>query len=87
MENYQVSIGVLAAIQKLGIRIPEDIRLVGIDEVPEYVTPAVRLTQVKIPHAERAAIAMNLLDREIQGESVTRIRAYTVPELIRGNSV
>lgn len=87
MENYQVSIGVLAAVQKLGIRVPEDIRLVGIDEVPEYVTPAVRLTQVKIPHAERAAIAMNLLDREIQGESVTRIRAYTVPELIRGNSV
>lgn len=87
MENYQVSIGVLNAVRKLGIQVPKELKLVGIDEVPEYIVPDVRLTQVKIPHVERAAVAMSLLDREIRGEWTSRIRAFAVPELLIGESV
>lgn len=61
MDNYQVSIGVLTVLRKLGIRAPKELKLVGIDEVPEYAVPDVGLTQVKIPHVERAAVAMSLL--------------------------
>jgi LacI family transcriptional regulator len=86
-ENYQVSIGVLTALRKLGIRVPKELKLVGIDEVPEYAVPDVRLTQVKIPHVERAAVAMSLLDREIRGEWATCIRVFAVPELLPGKSV
>lgn len=67
MGNYQVSIGVLTAIQKLGIAVPEDLKLVGIDEVPDYIMPDMKLTYIRIPHVERAAMAMSLLDREITG--------------------
>lgn len=85
MENYQVSIGVLTAVRKLGLKVPEELKLVGIDEVPEYIVPDVSLTQVRIPHAERAAIAMSLLDREIRDDWVTKVKVFAVPELIEYN--
>lgn len=87
MENYQVSIGVLTAIRKLGIAVPKDVKLVGIDEVPDYIMPDRKLTCIRIPHVERAAMAMSLLDREIAGSWHTKIRVFAVPELIRGESV
>ena len=87
MENYQVSIGILTAIRKLGIAVPEDLKLVGIDEVPEYIMPDKKLTYIRIPHVERAAIAMSLLDREIIGSWHTKVRVFAAPELVRGESV
>lgn len=87
MENYQVSIGVLTAVRKLGIKVPGELKLVGIDEVPEYIVPDFKLSHVKIPHVERAAVAMSLLDREIRGDWDTKIRVFAVPEFIPGKSV
>ncbi|MDO4338723.1 MAG: LacI family DNA-binding transcriptional regulator [Eubacteriales bacterium] len=87
LENYQVSIGVLTAIRRLGITVPQSIKLVGIDEVPDYIVPDFKLTQVRIPHVERAAIAMSLLDKEITGLWNTKIRVFAVPVLINGKSV
>lgn len=86
MENYQVSIGVLAALRKQGIVAPRKLKLVGIDEVPDYIMPDMKLTYVRIPHLERATIAIDILDREITGSWHTKIRVFAVPELIRGES-
>lgn len=87
MENYQVSIGILAAIRKLGIAVPGSLKLVGIDEVSDYIVPELKLTHIRIPHVERAAIAMSILDREILGFWQTKVRVFTVPEFVKGESV
>ena len=87
LENYQVSIGVLTAARRLRIAVPEDLKLVGIDEVPEYIIPDIKLTQIRIPHAERAVIAMSLLDEEINKRQRSRLKVFAVPELIAGKSV
>lgn len=87
LENYQVSIGVLTAARRLGIAIPDDLKLVGIDEVPGYIAPDIQLTQIRIPHVERAVIAMSLLDEEISRGWKSRLKVFAVPELIVGKSV
>ena len=84
MENYQVSIGMLAAVRKLGIMIPEELKLIGIDEVPDYVVQDMKLTCIRIPHVGRAIMAMLLLDGEISSSLNTKIKVFAVPELAKG---
>lgn len=87
MENYQVSIGVINALKELEIDIPDKIKMVGIDEVPEYTLGGVKLTQIKIPHGERAVTAVAVLVKEIETQWKSKNRIFTVPALIEGESV
>lgn len=86
-ENYQVSIGVMTALRKRGIRVPEKVRAVGIDEIPEAILADMSLTQIKIPHAERAAMAIDLLDKEMSGFWKSRIKVFAEPEVILRDSI
>ena len=44
-----------------------------------------KLTQIKIPHAERASMAMELLDKEITGQWNAKIKVFAEPEVIMRN--
>lgn len=59
--NDQMAYGVLAAAQQLGVRIPEDVAVVGFDDIPfsAYVRPA--LTTVHQPFFEMGQRAAELL--------------------------
>lgn len=98
MENYQVSVGVIHALQDKGISIPGDISLIGVDELPptSRFENNVRLTTVKIEHAERARLAMMLLFYEMSRESYEendrgfrdgKFKSYCNCEILPGNSV
>lgn len=86
-ENYQVSIGVVTALRKCGIQVPEQIKIVGIDEIPGYILADVRLTQIKIPHAERAAMAMDILDKEIRNVLKVKVKVLAESEVILKKSL
>ena len=81
-ENYQVSIGVLTALRQMGLLTSRKMKMVGIDEVPDYIVPDIELTQIRIPHAERALMAISLLDKEITLFWKTKIRIFAEPELL-----
>lgn len=87
MENYQVSIGVVRALKEKGIRIPEDISLIGIDELPSYLTGDIQLTTVSVVHEERAKILVMLLEQEIQGELHRKYKVLSNCSLLEGDSV
>lgn len=87
LENYQVSIGVLTAVRKLGISVPGELRLIGIDTIPEYVLSDFKLTQIRIPHEERAALAVRMLEQEMEAPERARIKCFAVPQFIPGDSV
>jgi LacI family transcriptional regulator len=59
--NDLIAIGVLRAARQLGIRVPEDLSVIGFDDIPwaTIVTPA--LTTINQPVAEMAAVALELL--------------------------
>lgn len=86
-ENYQISIGVTTALRKRGIKFPDRVKAIGIDEIPDYILSGAKLTQVRIPHAERAAMAMDLLDKEIHQQWTTRVKIYAQPDILLRQSL
>ncbi len=71
--NDMIAIGVLRAARQLGIAVPEELSVVGFDDIPwaSIVTPP--LTTVNQPVAEMAAAAMTLLlDRLAEPERAVR---------------
>ena len=68
-ESYQMSISGIRVLQERGIKLPEQVKFIGVDELPSYVTMGYRLTAVKIPHTERARLTMMLLNHEMHQPS------------------
>lgn len=66
--NDWTAIGALHAIQAAGLRVPEDISLVGFDDIPlvSYTTPS--LTTVRMSAADVGGTAFDALYRLIGGE-------------------
>jgi LacI family transcriptional regulator len=67
--------GVLRAIHYRGLRVPEDVAIVGFDDLPlaQHTTPP--LTTVRQPVSEMSAAAVRLLIEQIRGEGpVTPVR-------------
>ncbi|MCI4065765.1 LacI family transcriptional regulator [Micromonospora sp. R77] len=82
--NDSMAVGALAVLKERGIRVPEQMSLVGFDDMPiaADVTPA--LTTVRLPLAELGARAMSLALEP----AADRDRAETLPaELVRRDSL
>ncbi len=69
--NDQMALGVLHYASTHGLRVPEDLAVVGFDDLPEaaYFTPA--LTTVKHPLRELGIYAVKSLLAQIEGEQET----------------
>jgi len=68
VHNDTMAVGVLSALAAAGCRVPEDVAVVGCDDVPlaEYLVPP--LTTVHVPLAETGEQATDLLLRRIRGD-------------------
>lgn len=87
MENYQVSIGVIKALKKKKISIPEKISLLGIDSLPEHTIWDFELDVVKISHDKRAEIAMKCIFERINNEQKEKIQISVATKFSFGNSI
>lgn len=86
--SYLTTIGALRALQEENLQVPQDMSIVGFDDLPlsEYFT--VSITTVKQPVSEMAKMAVKLLMDQI--ESPVRKEAVTIklqPSLIQRYSV
>ena len=66
--NDQMAMGVIAALRDAGCRVPEDVSVVGFDDLPEATYVAPPLTTVRQDFAELGTRAMGLLERVLGGE-------------------
>lgn len=87
IECCQISIPFVRACRELGIAVPEDVSLLGIDELPHYLTGEKQLTTIRVPHTERAKLAMNLLYHEMRDPGIFKSKIYTNCRLIEGETV
>ncbi|UOX68051.1 LacI family DNA-binding transcriptional regulator [Enterocloster bolteae] len=87
MENYQISIGAIKALNERKIQVPKQISILGVDELPSYMTGGVELDCIRVAHTDRAYVTMELLLREIQSPSNTKFKVASRCELILGESV
>lgn len=87
MENYQISIGVMRALRQKKISVPEDISLLGVDEIPDYLTGDILLTTLRMEHLERAYVAMLFLEQEMKGAISCKFKSFSTCKIIPGQTV
>ncbi len=77
-----MAIGAIKKIQGDGLRVPEDISIIGFDDIPtaSLVTPA--LTTIAQPKYEMGAEAMNLLIRMIEKKGAFKSKVVLDTQLI-----
>lgn len=77
--NDTTAIGVYHGLRRAGIRVPDDIGLVGFDGIEEGQCLDVPLTTVACPPQPLATIAIETVLRRIRGESCSEPMKGTVP--------
>ncbi|SDY00724.1 LacI family transcriptional regulator [Evansella caseinilytica] len=82
--NDEMAIGGMAALKRAGLKIPDDISIIGFDDILE--AKYVNLTTVKQPKYELGALSAHIIFRMLNGEEVERSsKLYT--EIIERQSV
>lgn len=77
--NDNCALGALSAMQRRGVVVPEDMSLVGYNDIPIVSRLPVPMTTVRVPFDQIAAAALALL--EVEPPAAERIRVIT-PTLI-----
>lgn len=67
--NDEIALGALNAAFELGLRVPEDVALVGFDDLEQASWPLISLTTIHVPFADMLHTAVNLLLERIGGYS------------------
>jgi DNA-binding LacI/PurR family transcriptional regulator len=72
--NDQMALGVIRAVTERGIRVPDDMSVVGFDDIPEaaYFRPSLTTVSVDIDRGGRAAIAR--LIAQIEGRAAPDLK-------------
>ncbi len=85
--NDRMAIGAIRAIDQAGLRVPQDISVIGMDDIEysAYISPP--LTTVGQPIVKMALTAVDLLIKLLSGENPEKTRIVLNPELIvRGST-
>jgi LacI family transcriptional regulator len=82
MGNDTIAMGAMAAAVEKGLRIPEDIAIVGFDDIPlaRYAIPA--LTTVRVPASEMASTGGEMILRLIRGAQLDTPKRVFDAELV-----
>ena len=86
--NDRVAIGIIQELLEHGIRVPEDIAVVGYDDIPYATAARVPLTTVAVPKRSLGEQAAELMFRRYDGRGTLRHKQIRLaPELVvRGSS-
>lgn len=67
--NDLIAFGAMGALRQLGIRVPDDVWVVGLDDLPMASWEVFDLTTVRQPVEEMAEHALEMLCRRIEGDT------------------
>lgn len=65
-ESSPITIGAMQALQEKGIRIPQDLKVISLDEVPAYMTGGKQIDAFRFSPEQMPALAMELLEKAIK---------------------
>lgn len=87
-DNDIIAIGCMRALLKAGYRIPQEISVIGFDDLPLCQLMEPKLTTMAVPKERMGALAAERLDKCIRGETGGEtIRLSVFPEIITRESV
>ena len=82
------AVGAFGAVRRMGLRIPEDVAIVGYNDIPLASRMVPALTTVRVPIHDFGSAAARLLLEQIETGEPARRRVIFNPELIvRGSTV
>jgi DNA-binding LacI/PurR family transcriptional regulator len=84
--NDTMAMGAVAAARERGLRVPEDLSVIGYDDSPVASTHLLRLTTVDGRNAEVGALAAERLVSRAFGAAVPERTVLLTPELVRRGS-
>jgi LacI family transcriptional regulator/LacI family repressor for deo operon, udp, cdd, tsx, nupC, and nupG len=68
--NDLVAVGLCRALAELGIRVPDDVSVIGFDDIPLAEYMSVPLTTVRMPKARMGALAAQMLIQHVESQAV-----------------
>jgi LacI family transcriptional regulator len=77
-----VAVGLLQGLVQHGVRVPDDLSLVGYDDIPFALQLSVPLTTVRRPHYEMGVAAFQMLAAALTGETPDPRHLVFSPELV-----
>ena len=80
--NDLSALGVMEAVRNRGLRIPEDISVIGFDDIPEAVQVHPNLTTVRQPLEDMGRLAVRLLLKQLGNSDMCGERVELPTELI-----
>ena len=80
--NDTVALGAMAALRRYGKRIPEDVAVVGYDDIPMAAYAAPPLTTIRSPALDHGRLAGEMLIHLIRGEPVDQVQVHLELDLI-----
>ncbi len=80
------ALGVLQAADECGVRIPEDISLLGFDNIHFTGLPKINLTTIEQPKMTMAAIAVDMMMEKLRNPSLGYSHQILLPTLIKRKS-
>ena len=84
--NDQMAMGVIAAMREAGRRVPEEVSVVGFDDLPEAPFLAPPLTSVRQDFAELGRRTMSLVERVLGGEAQPSVELVPATLVRRGST-
>ncbi|MQS07742.1 LacI family DNA-binding transcriptional regulator [Streptomyces alkaliphilus] len=78
----QMALGAIEALRRRGLRVPEDVSVIGFDDLPEVRWCSPPLTTVRQPLAEMGKLAARTALRMARGETIETPRLELATELL-----
>lgn len=87
--NYAVSLGVIKALERCHYRIPEDVSVIGFDELPASTSSLLnfQFSHIKVMHSRMAHLAIERLIGKILGDTEETVKIVVSCEFVAGDSV
>ncbi len=86
-DNDMIALGAMKALQEYGYRVPEDISIIGFDDLPFCEISSPRLTSLRVPKEEMGKLAVRKIIDMLQRKEDVRIRIQVCAEFIERDSV
>ncbi len=85
--NDEIAVGAIAAVNELGLRVPEDVSVIGFDDSSAALVSRPALTTMRQPFQELARCAVELLLAQIRGHETPGNRVLLPTSLIVRDTV
>lgn len=86
-DNDMIALGAMKALQEFGYKIPDDISIIGFDDLPFSEIASPRLTSLRVPKQEMGQLAVRRIIEMIKTGDEATTKIQVCPDFVERDSV